>query len=410
MPTPALDVILFGGAPNPILSLDFVGGVYRLSNSCFSSPSDIPGWSFARASIGTAVNSAGTIITFASGQPRITDLGLLIEESRTNLFLRSQDFTTTWSPSAANITGNAAVAPDGTMTASLVVPQVSATDHYVSQAITTTAAGYAISWYAKPNGYSKVGWREASVSGAYATFNLTGAGSVISTSGATGAINSVGGGWYRVSIVFTGAASSQLQTLYVLPTAYTSGDPHLITPAGDGVSGAYFWAAQGELGGFPTSYIPTTSAAATRAADVATMALSGGVQGTLFVQANAQVNDSVFRRVVGFNDGTVQNETVIELQTATARGFVSAANVGQATFTLGAWSGVAKAALAYATNDFAMSFAGSAASTVVSGSVPTTTTLGIGNVAGIAQFNGYIQRVVIYPTRLSNAQIQALTQ
>ena len=48
-----------------------------------------PGWSFTRATVGTAEDLAGNIIQFASGEPRRTDRGLLVEGARTNLFLNS---------------------------------------------------------------------------------------------------------------------------------------------------------------------------------------------------------------------------------------------------------------------------------------------------------------------------------
>jgi hypothetical protein len=47
------------------------------------------GISFSRASVGTYENSAGELLTFASGAPRVGDRGLLIESARTNSFLNS---------------------------------------------------------------------------------------------------------------------------------------------------------------------------------------------------------------------------------------------------------------------------------------------------------------------------------
>jgi hypothetical protein len=48
-----------------------------------------PGWSFTRATVGTAETVAGEIVQFASSQLRRTDRGVLIEGARTNLFLNS---------------------------------------------------------------------------------------------------------------------------------------------------------------------------------------------------------------------------------------------------------------------------------------------------------------------------------
>jgi hypothetical protein len=48
-----------------------------------------PNWGFTRATVGTAEDLAGNIIQFTSGQLRRTDKGVLIEETRINLFLNS---------------------------------------------------------------------------------------------------------------------------------------------------------------------------------------------------------------------------------------------------------------------------------------------------------------------------------
>ncbi|QTC91586.1 hypothetical protein [Brevundimonas goettingensis] len=71
------------------LALDFVAGVYRLDGADYSSFAALPGASFSRTGAGTALTVAGGVTSFATGAPRITDRGLLVEEARTNLFLNS---------------------------------------------------------------------------------------------------------------------------------------------------------------------------------------------------------------------------------------------------------------------------------------------------------------------------------
>lgn len=88
--------VVDGGAPvvldwmlpfNPTLDLDFAndrgwrqGAVPGLASSFLTT---------TRASDAYAPNAAGVYTLFSSNVPRITDLGLLVEEARTNLFLQS---------------------------------------------------------------------------------------------------------------------------------------------------------------------------------------------------------------------------------------------------------------------------------------------------------------------------------
>ncbi|MBP8298846.1 MAG: hypothetical protein KA020_00665, partial [Planctomycetes bacterium] len=261
-----------------------------------------PGYTFTRSTAARYVDSDGLLKSAAINTPRrqwdATNRrwGYVGEGSRTNLLLRSEEFdNASWSKAnmlafGAGSVANATTSPDGASSADLIVPTVASATHAVSQAATVTAASYSVSVFVKPAGYSKFGIREANVTGAYSTFDLTGSGSVITTSASTATILAVGGGWYRLAMVYTGTAASHTFVMHVMDNSYASGSPHLYAWSGDGTSGVYIWGAQLEAGPAPSSYIPTTTVAVTRGADLLTRALTGpegtalSTQGTMVVE------------------------------------------------------------------------------------------------------------------------------
>lgn len=203
-------------------------------------------------------------------------LGVLIEPQRANLFSYSADFTqAAWTKTRATITPNATLAPDGTTTAALLIEDTTATaTHQLSRASAVNAAGVASS----PSIYIKKapgGRRYVQIwTGNFAnqsqrsqiTFDLdTGTGVVTGSPVGTAAVNiqKLANGWWRLSpyTVSNGVGAVAL-TVSLMSNATTT------TYTGDGVSGVYVWGGQWEDGSFPTSYIPTTTATATRAADV----------------------------------------------------------------------------------------------------------------------------------------------
>lgn len=85
-----------------------------------------PGWSFTRATVGTAETVAGEIIQFSSGQLRRTDRGVLIEGARTNLFLNSatgatQGVVVTAAAHTLSFRGTGTITLTGTSTAGPLV-------------------------------------------------------------------------------------------------------------------------------------------------------------------------------------------------------------------------------------------------------------------------------------------------
>jgi hypothetical protein len=214
-------------------------------------------------------NYVPVLLTAGGGQPRFDhnpttseSLGLLIEEQRTNILVRSEDFSTTWVTEDVSVTTNNVIAPNGTQTADTIVANTGSSDHSIYQTTSLTGT-YTSSVYAKACGvnYLFIG-RNNSAASDGAFFNLTTGVVSQNTSGGTATITSVGNGWYRCSLATTFSS-------YVLLALSTNGTSFIYT--GDGFSGVSLWGAQCEAGAFPTSYIATTSAAATRAADVVSM-------------------------------------------------------------------------------------------------------------------------------------------
>lgn len=80
------------GLPDPAVVLNFAAGTYSNSAApgCVSAATCVT----TTNSGGLAVDSGGVWHSFGANTPRVTDLGLTVEESRTNLFLNSQAPTT----------------------------------------------------------------------------------------------------------------------------------------------------------------------------------------------------------------------------------------------------------------------------------------------------------------------------
>lgn len=194
----------------------------------------------------------------------LAPIGLLKEESRTNRVLWSQDFTNAaWTKNgvSASISG---VSIDGRANDNLITEDTATGNHRLIQSITIPSGVHTISAYAKPNGR---GWLlfyfGAGVAQAY--FNLS-TGALGTTSGASfvsAKTESVGGGRYRLMMTVNNSTTTAQNLQFSLASANNTN-----TYTGDGNSGIYIWGVQVATGDSATSYIPTTSAAVTRAADV----------------------------------------------------------------------------------------------------------------------------------------------
>ena len=175
--------------------------------------------------------------------------------------------------------------------------------------------------------------------------------------------------------------------------------------------------AQLEAGALVTSYIPTTSAAVTRAAD-------SGICADLSLLSYDQTKGTIYIEGVGpagqtcdwvqLNNSTI-NEGVFLYSAAGINGIsvYRDGGVSQATLSPALTVGTPwKFATAFAANDFASCVNGGAVSTDVSGTLGTPTRFVIG--AACSAYASGIKVVTIknlryYPRRLTNAELQALT-
>ena len=362
-----------------------------------------------RATTATRVNASGLIEVVASGIPRLDyPIGggcpaLLVEPSGTNLVLQSENFTTTWLTLSATVSGNVAVAPDGALTADLIT--TSATGNNIRQSPTVVSGTtYTFSCYIKNGDSNNVSlvMTTAAFPASVVNFNLV-SGTASGTTGApTFRIDNVGNDWYRCSMSVTATSSA-------------AGACRIQSASANAVSTFYVWGAQLETGSVATSYIPTTTASATRNADVISVsgAVSGCIgqtEGTIY----AEVDISAFvtgKRLVELSNGSAANRMVISVQGSLIQFLVQNASSTQATIDSATLStGRFKVAAAYASNDFVFYVNGVKAGEDFIGTVPTLNQINIGGTwNSILQFNDHIRAAALYTTRLTNAQLQALT-
>ena len=220
-----------------------------------------PRITFTRASVGTYVGADGLIKSASSGAARFThnpftgeSLGLLIEESRTNIRTYS---------SSINASNNYRIygtpsyntsetkAPDGTNTATKITGAGSAAgfdtydnDYGNNQGVTQT---YSV--FVKNVNATSV---RLGFSGEYVFTFATETGS------GTGGFEKYPNGWYRIWATVEKSNQFLYQNLYMNGAAATT-------------DSIYVWGAQNENASSPSSYIPTEASSVTRAAESATM-------------------------------------------------------------------------------------------------------------------------------------------
>ena len=115
---------------------------------------------------------------------------------------------------------------------------------------------YTISAYIKSAGRNKIIFQWANDATKSVRFNLSSGSVEASGANASGAISSVGDGWYRLSMTITSSASaaSELFALYLAEDSYNGLDAVNISYVGDTTKGIYFTGVQIEASSSVTTY------------------------------------------------------------------------------------------------------------------------------------------------------------
>lgn len=387
-----------------------------------------PRITFTRNSIATYFDETGTMRTAIANQPRFDhdpvtgeSLGLLIEQTRTNLISNSQMVgailgtigaggspPSGW-PSEQNLGGGLNLIVDAlpiergmqcidvryTGTPVNINPGL-----FRANLVTATAGNvYTLSFYAK------------SVLSGFASFSTEVHfldASSVAIGGATITTHTLTGNLIRYSVVLP---TSPASTAFIRIRFRAAGT------VGVALDASYRLACpQLELGTVATSYIPTTSTSATRGTETGTI-ISGlrfsqafnPVQGSFFVEFRSLAAGGT-PRVLTHNN--VTNDIIVG---------ISGSDVlvtGPGTFGNTAFSGVTTTNF----NRVATAIDGVGTRAALNGTLslasigsvsgtkyPAATELKIANQTGGSVFSGHIRRIAYYPVALTNSELQALT-
>ena len=352
--------------------------------------------------------------------------GLLVEHSRTNMFAGTRDMGNSgkWSPGGTVTQGANVEGPDGTLTAFQDVYNGANGDaniHWNSGEMTTSnSTVYTMSVFAKiaPGSSYLKGIRLRTYNDNRAANFWIGDDQSIVLAEGSSSISSTSiveypNDWYRCTMTFTsGTDGNQGFQVYLLHTGSSQGAAgYTLNNSSASGEAVYFWGAQLEQGSYVTSYIPTYGLAVTRNGDVPRV--NGKefddainlTEGTFIVEYDNVTNDGY---ILSLDDG---NNKIGMVNSNSYQLMGQAGGASQGTTDNGTLlSGTNRFALAYKTNDAAISMNGNTATVDISYALPTPIYLWIGHRQGQYDFLGSaISRLLYYNKRLPNSQLKTLS-
>jgi len=359
-----------------------------------------------RATTATRVNSAGLIESVANNVPRLdysngTCPSILVEPQRTNDLIQSQALASGYTFNQCSITSNQ-TSPDGTSNAKRITNGGTANDAYFEQSIGITNNIYTWSIFVKQGTATTATIRpvHVGIGGDVSLLTFTFATQTITTSGeiTTSGFTTLTNGWYRIfcSVPITNAVSS-LRGRF--------GNPNTPNVYND-------WAfPQLEVGTYPTSYIPTTSAAVTRNDDeiskTGISALIGQTEGTIFIDFDI---DNILSQTIDPIIFSTSNLNYIRLFTTGVIAYVESNTVIITSASNVIINGRNKIAANYKNNDFSLYVNGVLVGSENLGSVAAKSDINLNYIAStIYNPSIFYNLVTLFPTKLTEAECISLT-
>ena len=406
---------------------------------------------FTRDSFGTFTDELGIVHTAPNNTPRFDhdpttgeSLGLLIEESRTNILNYSDLISgysgSWWRNGGTTVSrGSDVTAPDGTVSAWNTVYNGTSGDGNVvrqsGEVTTSNSTVYTLSVFAKipsTNTYIQGVRIRTYNSNHSCQFNLS-TGTIVGTSEGTttNRMEAYPNGWYRCSITFTsGTDGNQGVQFYLMNNSNNT----LLNDSNANGEELYLWGAQLEEGRFATSYIPTSGSTVTRAADFATIKGTNFTdfynqnEGTLFSEFTIKDETYSSAAIANINQepGASYAYSIMFVEIGTANGYfgrtyknsngIQISNASSVLNSLHPSTTPQTVSFGYTTATGGTLAAYWNGNSVNSSSdlskVPTTlTNMRIGRGwSGSDVINAHIRKLSYYNKRLPNAQLQGLTQ
>lgn len=342
--------------------------------------------------------------------------GVLQEWTSTNLIIQSNNFTTTWAKSAAQLvlTPNAAIWPDGAMSMWKMSPGSPSALQGVLITATVTATVHSYTVYAKAWENSVLQLLSAwAMSNGYVNFDLSD-GTIGASSLWTWTMENVGNGIYRCTAV-TNTLVAWANAVYIsqAPTRTTGRAGATVW---DWVSWLYIYGAQLEVWTFASTYIPTTTVTVTRNVDVLSYNVANVISnyGATYLELTMwQVPSTwVDRRALQLSGN---NNNRFQISSTWVGSNISLLNVwnGSAVLSTNLWVTMAtwtysKIAWKWTNSWVANLFQNGSKSTDIASPQVTATQIDIWN-AGTVPLYWFVKNLKIWKVPPTDAELQAIT-
>jgi hypothetical protein len=336
---------------------------------------------------------------------------LLLEPQRTNLLNYSEQFNSTpyWDlGSAATITANSVISPDGTLSADTLTANGAGQIYVRNNVYLGTAQTCSSSIFVKKANNRYVGLRNSGTISNHDVFDFD-TKTWTNNSGATLSYDELSNGWFRLKSTNTDAVNLNYYWS-VIPAVNTSG---LENTTASNLS-VYIWGGQAEQNAsYATSYIPTLGSSVTRLADAASKtgisSLIGQTEGTIFLEVDF-TNISGVQVLLSVHDGALNKRFEIWADSAVLNGFIGGSvniAIGSTTIT----NGSHKIALAYKqSGDQAFYVDGvQIGISATPYTIAALTSLSYSQYTGTLNPNEGVKQTLLFKTRLTNAELQSLT-